>query len=160
MPASIEQQTTSDLTLNELIFCYQYCAFVKSQTSSLPHAEFVEKFPEQHPLPSDVDYPMEWLKDEARRKEAGDRFLKLVDHLPVRVQRKEPFLWKPAKHVAWYLAVGFASHQLLKQLGVNAAPSALATRKSGSSSNVVLYHKGLQIDQVTGHEFQLYLLND
>ena len=160
MSASIEKESLSDLTLNELIFYYQYCTFVKSQTTSSLYAESVETFLEQHPLPRDVDYPMEWLKDEAIRKEAGDRFLKLSSHLPTTVKTKEPFFWRTAKHIAWYLAVGFASHQLLKQLGVNAAPSALATRKSGSSSNVVLYHKGLQIDQVTGHEFQLYLLND
>ena len=160
MSASIEKESLSDLTLNELIFCYQYCTFVKSQTDSSSHPESLETFLEHHPLPRDVDYPVEWLKDETTRKEAGDRFLKLSSHLPTTVKRKEPFFWRTAKHIAWYLAVGFASHQLLKKLGVNAAPSALATRNPGSSSNVVLYHKGLHLDQVTGHEFQLYTLND
>jgi hypothetical protein len=97
-------------------------------------------FLEKHPLPRDVEYPMEWLKDEARRNEAGDRFLKLVDHLPTTHRRKESFIWNTAKHVAWYLAVGFASHQILRHLGVNAAPSALATRDLDSSSDFVLYH--------------------
>ena len=83
---------------------------------------------------------MEWLKDGAKRNEAEARFLQLVEHLPPPSTTKEPFLWRTAKHAAWYLAVGFASHQLLKHLGVNAAPSGLATRNYDSSSDVVLYH--------------------
>ena len=82
MSASIEKESLSDLTLNELIFCYQYCTFVKSQTDSSSHPESLETFLEHHPLPRDVDYPVEWLKDETTRKEAGDRFLKLSSHLP------------------------------------------------------------------------------
>jgi hypothetical protein len=160
MSASIEQKSSSDLTLNELVFCYQYCTFVKSQANFPPHAGSVETFLEQHPLPRDVDYPMEWLKDETRCKEAGDRFLKLASQLPTTVKRRESFFWRTAKHVAWYLAVGFASHQLLKKLGVNAAPSDLATRGVDYSAGVVLYHKGLHLDNATGHEFQLYMLED
>jgi hypothetical protein len=125
MSASIEQKTSSDLTLKELVFCYQYCTFAKSQPSPSPHAELVEAFLERQPLPRDVDYPVEWLKDGAQRNEAGGRFLQLVDHLPTTDKKQaSSFVWKTAKHVAWYLAVGFASHQLLKQLGVNAASSA------------------------------------
>jgi hypothetical protein len=160
MSASIEQKSSSDLTLNELVFCYQYCTFVKSQNRTSPHAVLIEAFLEDHPLPRDVDYPMEWSKDESRRNEADDRFLQLVDSLPTTNKRKDSFFWRTAKHVAWYLAVGFASHQLLGHLGVSAAPSALATRDPVSFSDVVLYPKGLHLDQVTGHEFQLYMLND
>jgi hypothetical protein len=140
MSTSTDQNTSSDLTLNELVFCYQYCTFAKSQPSPSPHAELVDAFLQQHPLPRDVDYPIEWLKDGARRQEAGGRFLQLVEHLPLPPKTKEPFLWRTAKHAAWYLAVGFASHQLLKRLGVNAAPSGLATRDLDSSYDVVLYH--------------------
>ena len=160
MSASIEQKTSIDLTLNELVFCYQYCTFVKSQPIPSPHAKQVEVFLEQHPLPRDVDYPTDWLKDGAKRNEAGGRFLQLVENLPSTTKRKDPFFWRTAKHVAWYLAVGFASHQLLNQLGVNAAPSVLPTRDLDSSSDVVLYHKGLHLDTVTGHEFQLFMLDD
>jgi hypothetical protein len=124
MSTPADQSTSSDLTLNELVFCYQYCTFAKSQPStSPPHAELVEAFLEQHPLPRDVEYPTEWLKDGARRNEAEARFLQLVEHLPPPSKTKEPFFWMATKHVAWYLAVGFASHLLLKQLGVNAASS-------------------------------------
>jgi len=160
MPAFIEQESPSDLTLNELIFCYQYCTFVRSLNNHPPHTELVRTFLEKYPLPRDVDYPTEWSKNGAGRREAGDRFLELVSQLPQTNKTKGSFFWSTAKHIAWYLAVGFASHQLLKQLGVNAAPSALDTRDVDPSSDVVLYHKGLHLDNVTGNEFQLYMLDD
>ncbi|RZL66026.1 MAG: hypothetical protein EOP29_29175, partial [Rhodococcus sp. (in: high G+C Gram-positive bacteria)] len=69
MSASIEKESLSDLTLNELIFCYQYCTFVKSQTDSSSHPESLETFLEHHPLPRDVDYPVEWLKDGSHDKQ-------------------------------------------------------------------------------------------
>lgn len=160
MSPFIEQVTTSNFTLDELIFCYQYCAFVKSQASPSPHAELVESFLERHPLPTDVDYPVEWSKDAIKRNEASDRFLQLADHLSKKGKRDGSLVMKAAKHVAWYLAVGFASQQLLRYLGVNAASNTLGTRDPALSSDVVLYHKGLHLDNVTGQEFQLYMLDN
>lgn len=100
MLPSIEQETESNFTLNELIFCYQYCTFVKSHSRSSPHGEFVETFLAQHPLPTNVDHPIEWSKDEVKRNEAGDRFLQPVNRLPTTDKKKGSSALKTAKNFA------------------------------------------------------------
>lgn len=74
-----EKQTLSaGLTLAELNFCLQYCAFVESRSDLQPGEDEVRAFLRRCILPTDVQYPVEWSIDEKLREQAADRFAGLT----------------------------------------------------------------------------------
>lgn len=121
------QKPSAGLTLVELDFCFQYCAFVESRSDLQPGEDEVRAFLRRSILPTDVQYPAEWSSDERLRDEAADRFLGLTQHL----QNPKTDVATPSmldlttlKRLAWFFLVGFVGNGVLRYVRTSQASTA------------------------------------
>ncbi|KAF2720712.1 hypothetical protein K431DRAFT_295007 [Polychaeton citri CBS 116435] len=119
----------------------------------------------QYPLTELVTYPVEWSIDEAKRNKAAERFVKLATDLSLaksasdHQRRARLFSNMSIRTFCYFVVVGFASNMLLDYVGVRAAPRPPAADLINSSVEA-LFYKGLHIDNCTGQDFELYVLDE
>lgn len=118
------QNPSAGLTLAELDFCFQYCAFVESSSDLQPGKDEVRAFLHRSILPTDVQYSADWSTDEKLRDQAANRFVGLTQHLQTpKVDVATPSMLNLAtlKRLAWFFLVGFAGNEVLHYIRTSQA---------------------------------------
>ena len=116
--ASIEDPPL-EISAADIRHCHQYYAFMEASGHHSQHQEgLAQAFLAEYPSDEEVDFPMEWLTDDALCNEAAERFVHATEYLTettgsdmsqVRVQRSSRrfFTMKTFMRLLRFFLVGF-----------------------------------------------------